>query len=332
MAKPKTKDQAASPAARRLRRAGPLPDEISGLSVQNSEDVGAEGLLRKLKLVGAAGKLKKRIADLGFTVPERLSELSSDQALSLSQAVDRIRIADDEFGDEEIKRAFWQALEAADQNASETERAERDRSRRREVMMALEEIETASAGLRLAIAEGRLSCEELPYVARKKLSEIFRSLDGQGFVGSSLEAELKAELAAKQEEIAKLRAVAPIPDLERAQLQAEVRGMVEQGRGPELYSERTDRQEKPLEFLQRVYGRYLQKGRAALYLSHLRKIDSKFASVLTMACRRSGLDVGDYVPRKAAKTDEVIRTLGMDTVTDATRALTALRMRKPKEK
>jgi hypothetical protein len=310
-----------------------VPDEIYGRLAPKSEVGGTEDwFLRKLKLVGAVGKLKKRIADLGLTVPERLSLLSPDQALSLSQAVDRIRIVDEEFGDEEVKRAFWHALEVADENARETERAERDRSRRREVMMALEEIETASAGLRLAIAEGRLSCEELPYVARKKLSEIFRSLDGEGFTESSLEAELKAELAAKYEEIARLRAAALIPDPERAALQAEVRGMVEQGRGPELYSERADQKEKPLEFLQRVYGRYLQKGRVALYLSHLRSIDSKFASVLTMACRRSGLDVGDYVPRKAAKTDEVIRALGIDRVTEATRALTALRMRKPKAK
>lgn len=332
MAEPKSKDQAASSLLRRLRRAGPVPDEVYGGRGPVLEDGETEAeVIRKLHLIGAVAKLKKRIEDLGVPIPERLSQLTPDEALKLSETVDRARFAEETFGADEIKRAFWQQLETADEKARQLEITERDRSRRREVMMALEEIETASAGLRLAIAEGRLSCEELPYVARKKLSEIFRSLDGEELdEGRIRESELKAQITHQQEELEKLRAAVRVIDPERAALQAEVRAMVEQGRGPELYSERSDRLEKPLEFLQRVYGRYLQEGRGALYLPQLRRIDSKFASVLTMSCRRAGLDIGDYVPRKAAKTDEVIQTLGFDRAKEATRAVMALRMRKPK--
>lgn len=332
MAAPKSKDQASSTLSRRLRRAGPVPDIVYGGPAPTSESTETEEeFLKRLKLVGAVGKLRKRLGDFGVSLPGRLSELTAEESLKLSEAVDGIRIEDGAFEAGEIKRAFWQSLEEADAKADESERAERERSKIRGAMMALAEIETASEDFRLALAEGRLSCDELPYVARKKFSEIFRTLDGEGFSDLGQEAELKAQLAAQQEEINRLRSAVPLVDPQVAALEKEVAAMLKEGRAPELYSDRPDRKEKPQDFIKRVYGRYLEKGREAIYLDEIRKLDPKFANVLVVTCHKAGLDVGTLVPRKIDRTNRILEKVGTDRALDISNALTAVRMRKPRE-
>lgn len=332
MANPKVKGSASSALARRLRDAGPVPDVVYGGRPPHSERKESQAeLLEKLKLGTAVGKLRKRIGDIGIPIPERLSELSGEEALKFSDAVDRIRIGDEKFTDEEIKRAFWESLEESESKSVETERLEIERAKRREAMMALSEMETTARDFRQNIAEGSISCEEFPYAFWLRVSEIFQAPARESFGYPNYEAELKAQLVEKQEEILRLREALPQGDPEIDALEAEVAKMVGEGRGPESYSDRSDPQERPLEFLQRVYGRYLRKGREALYLPELRKLDARFVNALTLACRRAGLDIGDYVPKKSARTDKTLKALGIEKATMATRALTALRMRKTKD-
>lgn len=332
MAVPKSKDQASSPLARRLRRAGPVPDIVYGGSSPKSESKETEeDLLKRLKLIGAVAKLRKRLGERGLSVPDRISDLSVEEASRLSDAVDGIGIVDATFGAEEVKRAFWHSLEEADAKAEESEKREREGSKRREAIMALAEIETASEGFRLAIAEGRLSYDELPYVARIRFSEIFRALDGEGLSHLDQESELKAQLVAQQEEILRLRSAVPLIDPAVAALEEEVAAMLREGRAPELYSNRPDRKEKPQDFIKRVYGRFLEKGREAIYLDEIRKLDPKFANVLVVTCHKTGVDVGTLVPRKIDRTNRILEKVGADRALDISNALTAVRMRKPRE-
>lgn len=329
MAKAKTKDSAVSSISRRLRAAGPVPDVVKGgASVTEGESA---RIMAELKLGGEVARLKERLAGRGFEFPMRVSELSSAEAARLSEAVDSVKIPDGDFDSDEIKRAFWRSLQEYEAKSADSERVEQERKRQREVIMQLADVATAAERLSREIEEGRITVAEIPMVAKRQFSEMFMRLVGEGFGTEERDGELKAQLVAQQAEIARLRAAVPETDSERAALEAEVARMVFEGRAPEAYSDREDKSEKPTEFLFRVYGRYLQKGREAIYLHDLRKLDLKFVQVITKACSRAGIELGDFVPRKSARTDKVLQELGLARAKEATKAVTALRMRKSKD-
>ena len=208
--------------------------------------------------------------------------------------------------------------------------SEQEALKKEKAITALTEVVTAAESFRQAVSEGRLSCDELPYLARKRFSDIFQILDGQSVGDPDREVELEAKLVTQQAEILRLRSAVPHVDVELAALEAEVAAMVEQRRAPEIYGERADRSENALGFLRRVYGKYLEKGREAMFLHQLRKLDHKFVDVLTKVCLRGGLDIGDLIPRKSVITDRLIRTLGFEQATRVSNAQATVRMRKKK--
>lgn len=276
---------------------------------------------------GAVKQFRRDLANRGVVVPELLSSLSAEEALRLAEAVDKMPVFDVHMKADEVRRAFWKSLEDADRKF----RADGEKERQEKAMVALAEVVAAAEGFRQAVAEGRLTCDDLPYVARVKLSEIFRGLDGQGFGEANQEAELKAQLAAQQEEILKLRAAVSKIDPETVALEAEVEAMLASGVPPELYGERADRKEKPPEFLRRVYGKYLEKGREAIYLDEIRKLDPKFVNVLAVTCNKTGVDVSGLVPLRTDRTERVMErvmeSVGSTGATRAAKAMHAVKMR-----
>lgn len=272
----------------------------------------------------------------GFEVPDDLSSLRQEESAALETTARRMlaELGLDWLGDSVVARMRARTA------LSEEARPERDPDKgasgsdekgKERAIMALADVVTAAEGFRQAVEEGRLSCDDLPYVARKKLSEIFRSLDGQDFGDGGREAELKAQLATQQEEILRLRGTSPKFDHELAALENEVAAMLEEGRPPEAYSDRADRSEKALEFLQRVYGRYLEKGREAIYLDEIRKLDPKFVNVLAVTCNKSGVDVSGLVPLRTDRTERVmervVESVGSTVTAKATKAMHAVKMR-----
>lgn len=320
MGLPKEKKAAVTGASLRLRRAGPVPPGVYG----NGEPVakGADLVARLKKEAGLPEHASEKEPPAGFGIPDPdalfgqaldelrgrgtgipsdLSRLDAAGAESLERALDALayELAGDPVLAERFREFFRSKF-----------RELREAGRKEKAIMALADVVAAAEGFRQAVAEGRLTCEDLPYAARQKLSEIFFGLDGRGFGDAAQEAELKAQLAAQQEEIMKLRAAVSVKDPETAALEAEVEAMLAAGVPPERYGERLDRKEKPPEFLRRVYGKYLEKGREAFFLFQLRKLDPKFGKSLDTYCWKEGIPAESLIPTKRLMADRALAAAG----------------------
>lgn len=194
------------------------------------------------------------------------------------------------------------------------------------VEMGLQHAERSVEEVRAALSFGASSPEDLPYEAWKRLSAF---MEGAGDWGIPKEpsADLERRVMALEAENARLRAREPGTDPELAALEAEVAAMLAAGKPPESYAERADRKEGPREFLARVYGKYLGKGREAIYLHEIRRLDPKFAKSLVVACNTAGQSASEFVPTKRDKTDRLLERAGATAVTLA-RALHAKSIRK----
>lgn len=258
----------------------------------------------------------------GTAVPDDLSSLRREEAAALEKIASRML--------SEMNLGFLAESVIARMRAR-TERSVSDEKGKERVAMALADVVTAAEGFRQALAESRFSYDDLPYVAKIQLAEAIHRLGGQGALGASLESELKAQLAAQQEEILRLREALPGTDPALSALENEVAAMLKAARPPEAYSDRADRSEKPLEFLKRVYGRYLEKGREAIYLDEIRKLDRKFVNVLAVTCNKSGVEIADFVPLRTDRTEREIgrfvERVGSTAAEKASKAMHAAKMR-----
>ena len=173
---------------------------------------------------------------------------------------------------------------------------------------------------------GRLTPEDMPYGKWLRLESVAALIRGTG----------DERILSLERDVAALRSASAVPasagsatDETLAALEAEVAAMVESGKAPEPYSGRADRKEKPHEFLKRVYGRYLEKGREAIYLFQLRKIDVKLAQALDTYCWKSGCAVEDFIPTRKVFSDRTFAALeGGDGAQKVTRAVNAVSRRR----
>ena len=172
--------------------------------------------------------------------------------------------------------------------------------------------------------EGRLTPEDMPYGKWLRLESVAALIWG---TGDERILGLERDVAALRSAAAGPAAAGSAPDGTLAALEAEVAAMVESGKAPEAYSERADRKEKPHEFLKRVYGRYLEKGREVLYLFHLRKVDAKLAQALADACSRSGVAVSQFIPTRAEKVDRILSGSAPGSPEEIAKAILARRVR-----
>lgn len=356
MALPKAKKTGVTGASSRLRRAGPVPAIVYGDPKATDEGERAElfaRLKREAALPGQAAEtalpagfepmsLEKlfdialeELRSCGYKVPDDPSRLGREEAKALMAGFDVLmaeminvpKALEKEFRPYFESRVFGHGVGEGVGNPSSVAS---EASRKEKAIMAMADVAAAAQGFGQAIFDGSLSFDDLPYVARKRLSEICRSLDGESIGDPDREAELQAQLVAQQAEILRLRSSVPLQDAELAALEAEVAAMVERGRAPEIYGERADKRELSIAFLRRVYGKYLEKGREAIFLHQIRKLDYKFVEVLTKACLKEGVDIGDLVPRKSARTDRIVSSLGLGQKA-AFKALEAVRTRNRKK-
>lgn len=196
------------------------------------------------------------------------------------------------------------------------------------LLKALSEIITTVKYLEWEVGEGRISDQVSALLAKAKILEIFRKAGCPGFIDnvSDEEARLLGRLSAQHDEIRNLHIALHMKDPKVKALADEVERMLESGKPPEMYAERPNKSEKSLEFLKRIYGKYLEPEKEVIFLFQIRKLDPKFVRLLSVICNRDGIDLGTLVPRKSARTDRVVISLG-DEAKRTGNAVCALRMR-----
>jgi hypothetical protein len=92
-------------------------------------------------------------------------------------------------------------------------------------------------------------------------------------------------------------------------------------KAPELYAERKERSENPIDFMHRVWGKWLSAG--VLYQDQLRKLDDTLVPVLRSFCKRNKISADKVMPPPRSKRTEKI--LGVDKNPDAAIYLKKLR-------
>lgn len=340
MALPEEKKAGGTALSRRIRKAGPVPSVVYGAQESLSEaersallsrlreDAGLSSDVNRISLsIGPISddelfrRMVEALREHGVEIPMPPASLRVEVIDDLMAAYDKL--VAELFVDPHPFRGFRDVFRSRICRLA----SDREALKKEKTISALTEVVSAAEAFRQAVSEGRLSCDEFPYVARKRISEIFQILDGKSVGDPDHEAELEAKLVAQQAEILHLRSAVPRVDVELAALEAEVAAMVEQGKAPEIYGERADRSENALSFLRRVYGKYLEKGSEAIYLFEIRKLDPKFVRSLTTACADAGMQVSSLVPLKSDKTDKIVRRLGIGKARQVSNALTAIKIR-----
>jgi hypothetical protein len=85
---------------------------------------------------------------------------------------------------------------------------------------------------------------------------------------------------------------------------------------PELYAERLDKKETPVNFLDRVWGKYLEAG--VLYQCDLRGKngrDPKLMHAIVSYCTVRKLNISSYIPSKKDKTEREVLNFSLNTLT-----------------
>lgn len=93
-------------------------------------------------------------------------------------------------------------------------------------------------------------------------------------------------------------------------LREEAEALVASGKPPEAYSDRVDRKERAEDFLFRVYGRFLETGREAIFQNELRKLDAKLVWALGASLAKRGAALSSLVPTKKERIDRTIASAG----------------------
>ena len=181
-----------------------------------------------------------------------------------------------------------------------------------------------------------ISVENFIPTKRLKTERTFATIGRIDEVRRAMNAvDRRRQLAVQQENPLGMKETLSKFDTEIMTLEEEVAKILGEGLPPETYSNRVNRSEKPIEFLKRVYGRYLEKGKESIYLDEIRKLDRRFVNVLAVTCSKSGVELANLVPLRTDRTEReierIVDILGSAGAVKASKAMHAVKMRKSRK-
>ena len=109
----------------------------------------------------------------------------------------------------------------------------------------------------------------------------------------------------------------------------------------ERWANRADKNEKPLDFLQRVWGKYIDAGvmyaidlkgqqKTTTNLNPKKALDKTLADAVWRQCKEEGKDLSEYLPNQIVKTDRIIASLNLPIAPTFASALSAAAARSRK--